>query len=663
MMKQVRSIVARVAIKSSKGSTLVYVLVTGIVLTLILAIILSMLTFNQHRTRLQKTHTQAYYTAQTMNERIATWITGIPGLDDEGNGTLPDADADIWTEKADPIAFLANLKTRPDYKIVQENSAEDLGGQVGSATTTIQYRDPGGLSDPAKFRNIRITTKATVAGQTETLSLDMSLQVAQTYSMANTNFEYGTPAIQKILGEIPMLDDWRDGSAGAKRDGSDWNYFDAAGIVTPIENQTIDGITAKFSYMNPLYYTATASTTRNYNMTYIRVNTSGSMVDADLKVCFDYNQGPIRTDGFVPSTYPPTPGYLNDGSLIMFSYGGGATFPPTSANNKTLTYYTSQNSVGTAGMTYPSSITISPYLSGGTTPAAQLFNNFFFYATDLSDAKVRILNGVTVNSGGIYTKRSAEIGATANVLGAPLMLPFTQSNPMVFNNSQMIFADPGESQAQRSSIVQGYNGTTAYVSMSNGNVLVQRRHKLTIGNYVTFACGDEKGITVESGGELVINSGANITSNIYVQNGASLTINGGTITGNIYCSGALIINGSFTQNHLDSNADNIELGYLSTADIKGEQVNLSGIYIYSGDSNAGALTITSTPSVPQISGNGGKIHTFVTPTMTPAVTLSESQSNGLFTSMSDPNSHITKEFETGYFAWMTKQGSNREVTS
>jgi hypothetical protein len=649
-----------------QGSALIYVTVAGIVIALVLVVVISIFTYNHNRTINQKTHTQAYYTAQTLNARVATWLSGVPDYDDEGNGTLPDEDNDIWTEKADPIAFLDDLKA-PPYKIEQDIPKVELGdGKMGSASVTIEYRDPG--TTPDKFRNIRITTTAEMAGQKSTLSLDMSLQVAQMYSVANTDFDDSTPVVQKILGEIPLLNSWRDGSEMAGRSfgtGAQWNYFDPFGIQTPVPTTTIDGVSAKFTKMNPLNYCQDAINTKNFNMTYVRVDyPTGPIVDADLKVCFDYTDGPKSSTGVVPTVFPPG-SELKDGQLVMFSYGGGATFPPNAGNDKTLTYYTTPESLGSPGMTYPYNIVIAPYLGGGNDAASQYFNNFFCYTTDLSSAKIRILNGVTVKNGGIYTKRSAEIGATQTVNGSN-MLTWNQTHPMIFDNSQMVFADSGEGQDQRDSIIHGYNATNAYASLDNGNVLVQRRHKLTIAdpgsaaNSVRFNCGAEKGITVESGGELVINSGANITSNIYVQNGATLTINGGTITGNIYCSGTLNLNGSFTQNHLDTNQDNIDLGYISTADLKGTPANLSGTYIFAGATTFGTLNIATSPSIPEISGDGGKIHTFVTPTLMPDTTLNTGQASGLFAAGSDTNSHISKEFETGYYAWAVVPSSNKE---
>jgi hypothetical protein len=176
---------------------------------------------------------------------------------------------------------------------------------------------------------------------------------------------------------------------------------------------------------------------------------------------------------------------------------------------------------------------------------------------------------------------------------------------LTFDTSQMIFANPGEDQSTRHSLIQGSLTGTGKTYMNNGSILIQNNHELSINSGAYINANLNKGIVIEAGGKLIVNTGADITGNIYVANGATLTINGGTITGNIFCSGTLNIAGSFTLNALDSNPDNIALGYLSNVD--GE--NLAGIYLYNNaQTGVGTLNISGNPL---ILGTANKIHNFL----------------------------------------------------
>ncbi|MDR0350744.1 MAG: hypothetical protein LBH64_04245, partial [Coriobacteriales bacterium] len=171
----------------------------------------------------------------------------------------------------------------------------------------------------------------------------------------------------------------------------------------------------------------------------------------------------------------------------------------------------------------------------------------------------------------------------------------------------------------------------------------------------------KKGIVVEGGGSLTIKTGAIVVGNIYVQAGASLTIESARIDGNIYCAGTLTLAGDLVLNEL-RNADNLNLGFYNQTPAG---YNLSGIYIFNDTtSGVGSLILDTSGSVPRIhaESNGGKIHSFVPYNNSElgASGITDAQANQLFCAKRDLVNNRSTEFRRDYFLWQVVPSSTRE---
>ncbi|MDR1359192.1 MAG: polymer-forming cytoskeletal protein, partial [Coriobacteriales bacterium] len=160
----------------------------------------------------------------------------------------------------------------------------------------------------------------------------------------------------------------------------------------------------------------------------------------------------------------------------------------------------------------------------------------------------------------------------------------------------------------------------------------------------------------ETGGSLIIGTDANITGNIYVNRGASLTIEPNcTIKGNIYCAGVLTIEGSFKLDALDTNPDNIELGMVSTNSKYG---NATGIFIYNDATiGVGTLNVPNDGSTVVITNTAGfetgKIHSFVP---YPEYATNLFGAAGTY----DERSHVCTQFVMEQLVWQERPGSTTE---
>jgi hypothetical protein len=407
-----------------------------------------------------------------------------------------------------------------------------------------------------------------------------------------------------------------------------------------------DGTDSDNNYSD--YNSVTGFTKHDYSYMYLYNPPTGI---SDLKILLDYSRGPYLLAG--PSnnySYYQTPGVGDATLLTQYPYGdkkgvlltvsgGGAGV--TIAHDP-ITYYTIDQ-----GSPYSTDITLAIPIGGmGNAEIRDItYANMHLYITDTSEKKFNILGGkLTLTNGALYTKRSTIIGGDFSDSGSSrstIISDHMKARDLTFNTSQMIFANPGEGQSTRHSLIQGSLTGTGKTYMNNGSILIQNNHELSINSGAIINANQNKGIVIEAGGKLIINAGADITGNIYVANGATLTINGGRINGNIYCSGNLVLGGSFELNYFDNDA-NVVLGYIHNA----TDGNLTGIFIYN-DTQTGVGSLSTTAMV-SISGNANKIHTFLPINNND---LSLSNPNSIFCDEHNATTNLCEHWGTELWTW------------
>jgi len=648
-------------------------MVVAIVLTLIIMTLGFIVSYNYRTTMLDRTMTQAYFTAVSINERIATWLTDVPSLE-----TGLDPSSENYISMIEPFMFVEKLAEDWPNPVVENYTETELGVNMGVATTTVGF-----TSD--SFDEIAITTTAEYSGSKETVTTLLYLQQISIFNSVNTGFDYTEPGIAAAMADVGNIPDWNAaaqwnrGHSGAVQStndpiaGSWWSYF---------VNVYQDGIT---DYNMDLLALSNNSLTtagvprHDYSYRYMQnANFPNNIGKPEVRFNLNPTRGTFRISQTAASVLDPggtanpliTTGYPFNrtdlrpsvkGVMLTISGVGGTGVTYNVAHDKVVYYTKDHPGFDTAD--WPN-ITLATYYGSGITPPAATsplaYQNLSLYFTDTSLKTFDINSGIIVTSGTMYTKRNAIIGSQIDDSGQAAgnrtsILNYSRNNHLTFQTYNFIFADPGMGQSMRQSRIQssGYPSFPARTYMNNGSILVQSNHQLTIGGGVFINAQDNKGIVVESAGALVIEEGANVTGNIYVSSGATLTIAGNaTIRGNIFCSGTLNINSNFTLNNLDTNQDNIEMDYVTTMNN-----NATGIFIYNDTSiGVGALNL-GIPN-PIISSNAGtptnRIHTFLPYPDYPS---------GLFCSHQDPNSpsHLCLEWSSGDYAWAPRIGSTHVV--
>ncbi|MDR3304704.1 MAG: hypothetical protein LBS85_01535 [Clostridiales Family XIII bacterium] len=127
--------------RARSGSVLIWTLVSMFVLTILISAVFYITTVSHQQTGVSQAKTQAYYTAESLNECIADWIS----------------------EEKQP-SFKTELK---DGAVVMDYSEADLGAKMGSAKTMVEYADEN-------CSVIRITTTAMYGGCKETIVTTMN---------------------------------------------------------------------------------------------------------------------------------------------------------------------------------------------------------------------------------------------------------------------------------------------------------------------------------------------------------------------------------------------------------------------------------------------------------------------------------------------------------
>jgi hypothetical protein len=359
------------------------------------------------------------------------------------------------------------------------------------------------------------------------------------------------------------------------------------------------------------------------------------------------SQEDVISDGLVSYTVASTAVAIGDYPSGNLAKGLALAAPSvTFGVNRGITFYTADPEGGKLNALFnPLDITLSPFVSGSSANVTY-HDTLNAYLTDTSDRKFFMAGGLRIENGTVYTNRSSVIGGKS---GDPRQQSLENgpiendeaSASLIIDNAFLVFADPGEDETIRDSRIDAWEKSGAFfpTKIDNATVLVQNRHRLTVGKGVEItgmAGADKRVVTVESGGELVLD-GATITGDIVVQNGAKLTIKSGTtITGDVHCAGALVLEGTgswgFSLNAAASVAD----------------LSKHGIYLYNHTSVGVASLVVS--GDPTISGTAaGKILSFV-----PLPDIADA-SNKIFSTPRDSGNNVTKAFDSSTSVWM-KQG-------
>jgi len=613
-------------VQEKSGSTLTWVMIVSIVLTLMIVTMLSVISYNSHTTNLARTQTQAYYTAQTVNDRIVNWLTGTPT-------ERPLPTASNYDEVIKQFEFIEMLKAAGSWS--EPYDAVELGGNMGTATVELVY------TVEQYVDTITITTTAIYDGVSQTLVSEMNTRRMSSFYSVNPGFDYSDPGIVEDMIEVAAIPTWATNASLAEQYSHDtgwWSFYqiDTGPTATTVD-YTMDLLSvAPGDFVG--YPANTTTPTHSYSYKYLE---NSNAAGRDL---VHINLNPSRGSYFLSQTtatvitdnpvmigdadnerLSPTDDYffpysLNDRNGVLLSIADAAAYNYQVPYQK-IVYYTldhtglvTRDQEGAIVSDYWPDMTLGTAFANGITPPATplTFQNLSIYLTDNSESIFEINSGLVIGSGTMFTKRNTLIGTIFNEPGNSLGLNHTVQNDLVFDNYTLIFANPGLVENPHQSLIVGASalgwGGTARTILLNGSILVQKNHQLTIGGGTVINAQQNKGIVVEPGGILVLEDNANITGNIYIASGAELIINGQvTITGNIFCSGTLTINSRFTLNALNSQA-NMEMGYWQFS----ERGNTAGIFIYNDVTmGVGTLIINDTnPTSITISGTANRIHSF-----------------------------------------------------
>ncbi|MDR2672625.1 MAG: hypothetical protein LBC35_04955 [Coriobacteriales bacterium] len=656
---------------SRQGSTLIWAMVLSVVLSLILVLVFMIIGLSQRQTVASQVKTQAYYTAETINEKLVNWFVGTPQA-------LPvDTTDPVYVRYHDAWAFLENLWMTQDESgpIVETYTEADLGGTMGSAKTRFEFL--GSTQD-----TLQITTTATYGGATETLQSTMNLFRASTFTVLNTHFDYNQPAAAAVLTDVEELGKWATAARmQLNSDGGlyEWNssssdYSDYGGLWwsyyltrygSLYEGAYLDMMDVGYANYDDYAHDSgiLPGLPHQYSYRYL-LPSYGYFDDSPFKVFLDGSRHAFTSTN-TDSSFPinPVNGYptevIADTAFsaaypkgIVLSVDWYAMAPPSASPyylTAPVTYYTVDDADEPTSLY--TDVTVAPYLSQGddgeamygavTAPLTYAELNLYF--NDSSAKKLGVTKGVWANSGSLYTKRNTEIGAELyDERASDTSFSELASADAIFNDFTMIFADPGAEpeQEKRHSYIQ------PDVKVYNSPIVVQSNHELTITEAYIDAEGLDKAIVVEPGGSLILDGCVIKDGNIYVANGASLTISANSpskIYGNIFCAGELTLQGDLTTYSAHGVAANVEHDYV------GEK---SGIFIYNDiRTGVGSLTVANNAKVIPGAGNqSGRIHSFV-----PYPEFTSSQANELFDSSRDLITNVTQMWDSPE-SWGIKTG-------
>jgi hypothetical protein len=159
-------------VSSRDGSALVWSMIVVIVLLILIGVMASVVQASYHGQKASQVSTQAYYTARSVNERVANWL----------NGTANEAPGAGATDQQ---TFIERLKNAYPVPITQSYSAADLDpgseGKMGSADVEVSIND----------QQTVITIKATgrFADDSETVVSTLVAGTDLSYSYQDANFK------------------------------------------------------------------------------------------------------------------------------------------------------------------------------------------------------------------------------------------------------------------------------------------------------------------------------------------------------------------------------------------------------------------------------------------------------------------------------------------
>ncbi|MDR0885065.1 MAG: hypothetical protein LBN22_01660 [Clostridiales Family XIII bacterium] len=501
--------------KNKNGSTLIFVLVAMLILTLIIGIVLAITSRNLHRTNLSESQTQAHYTAETLNARIVQLISGAsyesePGESESESMALfstsaAEDDASTGLDGEKFIKWLNESEetdaTGNKIRIIRFPNGDASGGDVsgdalsypdsklGTATTTITLI--AGASD--QDYEIKISTTATYGGfgglaqGKQTITQTLSSAGSKMVSIADapvalssgkspkvviqkfsTNFDYEDAMFQEIQADMNHLPEWAADAAQA-----------TAADVNATRNDEYELQDDELQGAAAVEEPAQETITQTGTLFTVAESEASAETDASAE-----------SSESVPSTKS------TDESLT--------------AQNPKITYFTLDNSETNQGA---NDFNILPIAS----------DELNIYLTDTSNKRLSLFAGTSISEGAIFTKRDTTIGAS----------PESTNEILAFAQNYWIFADPGANQAERHSKITS-------TTLNSGSILVQNNHELTIGANAVINADANKGIVVESGGSLIIEENAQITGDINVASGTVIIKDAAKMTGNIYSSGATV---------------------------------------------------------------------------------------------------------------------------
>jgi len=267
-------------------------------------------------------------------------------------------------------------------------------------------------------------------------------------------------------------------------------------------------------------------------------------------------------------------------------------------------------------------------------------NAYFFVMDDDTDRYFRLMQGVNVHGGGIWSNRATVLGGalvgsnnisltTDNVNSGidgyleageaagyeSNMVRGTVKMSMLIENADIVLYSDTPDAGMKDSVIRrpdtwrdqrGHECDAKVeprMDIRGGTIFVGEGQRLTIqGTTVDNMLISPDKIVVEDGGELVIEASSfvNITTSIYAKEGSALTIKeGAKIQGDIYADGQVEILGSFLLN-----------APVTLNDDPATTVNeASSPYLHGLVCSASATLILTNPALTVVSGNSGKIHT------------------------------------------------------
>jgi hypothetical protein len=164
-------------LRGRRGSALVWALMISIVLLIIIGIMATVVQTSFHGQKVSQVKTQAYYTAQTVNDRIANWLNNTP----ESTSEAPSYQQQF-------ISALKQSRSKTETYTAEQLDAE---GKMGSAKAEISIND-GGAADPdGAQKDTIITIKVTgyFADDSATVVSTLRTYLNASYTYQNTSFK------------------------------------------------------------------------------------------------------------------------------------------------------------------------------------------------------------------------------------------------------------------------------------------------------------------------------------------------------------------------------------------------------------------------------------------------------------------------------------------